>query len=159
MWCLCCSVTEHLHDLSSEVMGSVELILELGLGYGIGGSLHKLPHHRCPWKEALRCGSSYAHYPFALLAHPTHPASIPCLQPCFNRVCTECHALAALVSRWQTHAPPSSPLPAAVFNQFYTECQVNGSPEEDSRLLLAEATALTMRTCFQLLGIHVLYRI
>jgi arginyl-tRNA synthetase len=46
-----------------------------------------------------------------------------------------------------------------VFNQFYTECQVVGSPEEESRLLLCEATALTMRTCFQLLGIHVLYRI
>lgn len=37
--------------------------------------------------------------------------------------------------------------------------QVVGSPEEDSRLLLCEATALTMRACFQLLGIHVLYRI
>ena len=46
-----------------------------------------------------------------------------------------------------------------MFNQFYQECQVVGSPQEDSRLLLAEATALTMRTCFQLLGIHVLYRI
>jgi arginyl-tRNA synthetase len=46
-----------------------------------------------------------------------------------------------------------------VFNQFYTECQVNGSAEEDSRLLLCEATALTMRACFSLLGIHVLYRI
>ncbi|KAI7841040.1 hypothetical protein COHA_005268 [Chlorella ohadii] len=48
---------------------------------------------------------------------------------------------------------------ATVFNQFYTECQVVGSPEEDSRLLLCEATSLTMRACFQLLGIHVLYRI
>jgi len=37
--------------------------------------------------------------------------------------------------------------------------QVVGSPEEGSRLLLCEATALTMRACFQLLGIHVLYRI
>ncbi|KAI3424703.1 hypothetical protein D9Q98_008093 [Chlorella vulgaris] len=48
---------------------------------------------------------------------------------------------------------------SAAFNQFYVECQVNGSPEEDSRLLLSEATALIMRTCFQLLGIRVLYRI
>ncbi|EFN53033.1 hypothetical protein CHLNCDRAFT_26194 [Chlorella variabilis] len=48
---------------------------------------------------------------------------------------------------------------STAFNQFYTECQVVGSPEEDSRLLLCEATALTMRTCFQLLGIQVLYRI
>ena len=56
--------------------------------------------------------------------------------------------------------PLPRPAPvAAVFNQFYTECQVVGSPEEESRLLLCEATALTMRTCFQLLGIHVLYRI
>ena len=45
------------------------------------------------------------------------------------------------------------------FNQFYTECQVVGSPEEDSRLLLAEATAAVMRTCLGLLGISVLYRI
>lgn len=44
---------------------------------------------------------------------------------------------------------------SAVFNQFYTECQVVGSPEEESRLLLCEATARTMRACFHLLGIHV----
>eukprot|EP00887_Chlorella_sp_A99_P002749 scaffold6.g2749.t1 len=46
-----------------------------------------------------------------------------------------------------------------VFNQFYTECQVVGSPQEDSRLLLAEATAVVMRQCFHLLGITTLYRI
>lgn len=46
-----------------------------------------------------------------------------------------------------------------MFNQFYTECQVIGSPEEDSRLLLCEATAVVMRQCFQLLGITPLYRI
>ena len=77
---------------------------------------------------------------------PLPDAPLPCLMP-------PCPAplpcLAALP------CPP----PAAVFNQFYTECQVVGSPEEESRLLLCEATALTMRTCFQLLGIHVLYRI
>lgn len=44
---------------------------------------------------------------------------------------------------------------STVFNQFYQECQVVGSPEEDSRLLLCEATARTMRACFTLLGIHV----
>ena len=56
--------------------------------------------------------------------------------------------------------PPQPPHPpAGVFNQFYTECQVVGSPEEDSRLLLAEATAVVMRQCFHLLGIKPLYRI
>ncbi|KDD75315.1 class I (R) tRNA synthetase [Helicosporidium sp. ATCC 50920] len=48
---------------------------------------------------------------------------------------------------------------SGLFNQFYTECQVLGSEREDSRLLLAEATAVVMRQCFQLLGITVLYRI
>ena len=45
------------------------------------------------------------------------------------------------------------------FNSFYTECKVLGSPEEDSRLLLSETTAVVMRACFQLLGITPLYRI
>ena len=48
---------------------------------------------------------------------------------------------------------------AGIFNQFYTECQVVGTPEEDSRLLLCEATAVVMRQCFALLGITPLYRI
>ncbi len=48
---------------------------------------------------------------------------------------------------------------SGVFNQFYTECQVVGSPEEESRLLLAEAAAMTMRQCLDLLGITPLYRI
>lgn len=37
--------------------------------------------------------------------------------------------------------------------------QVVGSPEQDSRLLLCEASAVTMRQCFALLGITPLYRI
>lgn len=37
--------------------------------------------------------------------------------------------------------------------------QVIGSPEEDSRLLLCEATAIVMRQCLSLLGIKPLYRI
>lgn len=37
--------------------------------------------------------------------------------------------------------------------------QVLGSEQEDSRLLLCEATAMIMRQCFQLLGIKPLYRI
>jgi arginyl-tRNA synthetase len=48
---------------------------------------------------------------------------------------------------------------SGVFNQFYTECQVVGSEAEESRLLLAEAAAVTMRQCFSLLGIRPLYRI
>lgn len=48
---------------------------------------------------------------------------------------------------------------SGVFNQFYTECKVVGSPEEDSRLLLAYAAALVMRQCFDLLGITPLFRI
>lgn len=34
-----------------------------------------------------------------------------------------------------------------------------GEPEEDSRLLLCEATAVVMRQCFSLVGITPLYRI
>ncbi len=45
------------------------------------------------------------------------------------------------------------------FNGFYTECKVLGSEQEDSRLLLVEATARIMRQCFSLLGITPLYRI
>jgi len=48
---------------------------------------------------------------------------------------------------------------SGVFNQFYNECQVVGSPEEDSRLLLAHSAAVVMRQCFSLLGITALYRI
>lgn len=56
---------------------------------------------------------------------------------------------------------PARPLslPPGVFNQFYTECQVVGSEEEASRLLLCEATGMIMRQCFWLLGIKPLYRI
>eukprot|EP00798_Chlamydomonas_sp_ICE-L_P023140 gene23140-30344_t len=45
------------------------------------------------------------------------------------------------------------------FNGFYVDCKVVGSPEESSRLLLAEATAVVMRQCFSLLGITPLYKI
>lgn len=46
-----------------------------------------------------------------------------------------------------------------VFNGFYTDCNVIGSEEETSRLLLCEATATVMRQCFSLLGITPLERI
>ncbi|KAF5815520.1 putative arginine--tRNA ligase [Helianthus annuus] len=45
------------------------------------------------------------------------------------------------------------------FTSFYSECQVVGSAEERSRLLLCEATAVVMRKCFYLLGITPVYKI
>ncbi|XP_077228431.1 arginine--tRNA ligase, cytoplasmic-like isoform X2 [Tasmannia lanceolata] len=45
------------------------------------------------------------------------------------------------------------------FTSFYTNCQVVGSAEETSRLLLCEATAVVMRKCFYLLGITPVYKI
>ncbi|RAL38242.1 hypothetical protein DM860_018294 [Cuscuta australis] len=44
------------------------------------------------------------------------------------------------------------------FNKFYSKCQVIGSKEESSRLLLCEATAMVMRTCFYLLGLYLYLR-
>ncbi|MED6150592.1 hypothetical protein PIB30_099692, partial [Stylosanthes scabra] len=43
--------------------------------------------------------------------------------------------------------------------KFYSNCQVVGTPEESSRLLLCEATAVVMRKCFYLLGIVPVYKI
>ncbi|XP_061371248.1 arginine--tRNA ligase, cytoplasmic-like isoform X2 [Gastrolobium bilobum] len=48
---------------------------------------------------------------------------------------------------------------AEIFTKFYSSCQVVGSPEETSRLLLCEATATVMRKCFYLLGIEPVYRL
>lgn len=45
------------------------------------------------------------------------------------------------------------------FTRFYSNCQVVGSAEEPSRLLLCEATAVVMRKCFHLLGITPVYKI
>nr|DAD48601.1 TPA_asm: hypothetical protein HUJ06_018538 [Nelumbo nucifera] len=45
------------------------------------------------------------------------------------------------------------------FTKFYSNCQVVGSAEETSRLLLCEATAVVMRKCFYLLGIVPVYKI
>mmetsp|Transcript_9998 Transcript_9998/g.18285 ORF Transcript_9998/g.18285 Transcript_9998/m.18285 type:complete len:861 (+) Transcript_9998:74-2656(+) len=44
-------------------------------------------------------------------------------------------------------------------SEFVTQCKVLGSPEMESRLLLCRATALTMRQCFDLLGIRYVMRI
>ncbi|XP_072980161.1 arginine--tRNA ligase, cytoplasmic-like isoform X1 [Typha angustifolia] len=46
-----------------------------------------------------------------------------------------------------------------IFTRFYTSCQVVGSPEETSRLLLCQATAVVMRQCFHLLGITPVYKL
>ncbi|CAM8949839.1 unnamed protein product [Rhodiola kirilowii] len=43
--------------------------------------------------------------------------------------------------------------------KFYSNCQVLGSEDETSRLLLCEATTVVMRKCFGLLGITPVYRI
>ncbi|KAL6544044.1 hypothetical protein OROGR_010541 [Orobanche gracilis] len=43
--------------------------------------------------------------------------------------------------------------------RFYSSCQVVGSAEESSRLLLCEATAVVMRKCFHLLGITAIFKI
>ncbi|KHN39952.1 Arginine--tRNA ligase, cytoplasmic [Glycine soja] len=49
---------------------------------------------------------------------------------------------------------------AEIFTKkFYANCQVVGSPEETSRLLLCEATVTVMRHCFYLLGIEPVYRL
>ncbi|CAH9130740.1 unnamed protein product [Cuscuta epithymum] len=42
---------------------------------------------------------------------------------------------------------------ANYFSRFYSNCQVVGSAQEASRLLLCEATAVVMRKCFFFLGI------
>ncbi|KAL6626801.1 hypothetical protein ACP70R_030527 [Stipagrostis hirtigluma subsp. patula] len=45
------------------------------------------------------------------------------------------------------------------FSKFYTNCPVIGSPQETSRLLICEATAVVMRQCFNLLGITPVYKL
>jgi len=45
------------------------------------------------------------------------------------------------------------------FSRFYTNCQVVGSEEEASRVLLCEATAIVMRQIFHLLGITPVYKL
>ncbi|KAI4377771.1 hypothetical protein MLD38_015349 [Melastoma candidum] len=45
------------------------------------------------------------------------------------------------------------------FGKFYENCQVVGSNEQTSRLLLCESTAVVIRQCFHLLGIVPVYKI
>ncbi|MFQ5729358.1 MAG: arginine--tRNA ligase [Waddliaceae bacterium] len=44
------------------------------------------------------------------------------------------------------------------FNAFYRDCQVEGSPQQDSRLLLCEAVARTMKQGLHLLGVETVER-
>ncbi|KAK1677516.1 hypothetical protein QYE76_038364 [Lolium multiflorum] len=46
-----------------------------------------------------------------------------------------------------------------MFTRFYTSCQVVGSEEEPSRVLLCEATGIVMRQIFQFLGITPVYKL
>ncbi|KAF0852904.1 mitochondrial arginyl-tRNA synthetase (ArgRS) [Andalucia godoyi] len=48
---------------------------------------------------------------------------------------------------------------ATKFSAFYRDCHIVGSEKQDSRLLLCELTAMTLRKAFYLLGITPLYRI
>jgi arginyl-tRNA synthetase len=47
---------------------------------------------------------------------------------------------------------------AEKFNAFYRDCQVEGTPEEDSRLLLSELVARTMKEGLHLLGVETVER-
>ncbi len=47
---------------------------------------------------------------------------------------------------------------AEKFNAFYRDCQVEGTPEEDSRLLLCELVARTMKQGLHLLGVETVER-
>lgn len=44
------------------------------------------------------------------------------------------------------------------FNLFFRDCRVEGSPEQNSRLLLCEATARTLRAGFSILGLKTVER-
>lgn len=47
---------------------------------------------------------------------------------------------------------------AEKFNAFFRDCRVEGTPEQDSRLLLCEAVALTMRQGLEILGLKTVDR-
>lgn len=47
---------------------------------------------------------------------------------------------------------------AEKFNAFYRDCRVEGAEEENSRLLLCEATALVLQKGLELLGLHTVSR-
>jgi arginyl-tRNA synthetase len=47
---------------------------------------------------------------------------------------------------------------AEKFNQFFRHCRVEGTPEQNSRLLLTEATSLTLKKGLDLLGVQTVER-
>lgn len=47
---------------------------------------------------------------------------------------------------------------AEKFNAFFRDCRVEGTPEQDSRLLLCEAVALTMKQGLEILGLKTVER-
>lgn len=47
---------------------------------------------------------------------------------------------------------------AEKFNAFFRDCRVEGSPEQNSRLLLSELTARTLKQGLEILGIHTVDR-
>lgn len=47
---------------------------------------------------------------------------------------------------------------AEKFNAFFRDCRVEGTPEQNSRLLLCEATALTLKQGLELLGVKTVER-
>jgi arginyl-tRNA synthetase len=47
---------------------------------------------------------------------------------------------------------------AEKFNAFFRDCRVEGTPEEDSRLLLCEASARVLRQGLNILGLHTVER-
>ena len=89
----------------------------------------------------------------------------------FNQFYVECHVMGtpgARAARCSFAVCPPG-LGAGVVGGHAASARLSARPtpcppppltaEEDSRLLLVQATALVMRQCFQLLGITPLYRI
>ena len=150
-------ITEYLYDLSSEALAGVHVLLGRRVGSAgwvspgtcylsaKGGAEASGPGRAAA--AATRHAPSYPH------RHHTHTPPPP---PHTHHPSPHTHPTTTTTTHHPPPTPPTHPpTHAAVFNQFYTECQVVGDEAEDSRLLLCEATARTMRACFALLGIHV----
>lgn len=85
------------------------------------------------------------------------------LQP--HRLCDYLYSLSETFSKFYTNCQVSLSLFSAphltltAFPPVWWLQQVVGSPEETSRLLLCEATAILMRQCFHLLGITPVHKL
>lgn len=78
--------------------------------------------------------------------------------------CLDCHQLIQTAKK--THLFPYNVSTTVLITWWYSTTftlhwsqQVVGSPEETSRLLLCQATAVVMRQCFNLLGITPVYKL